>query len=125
MGEAQEEKEAHRIAFEELDGALQPEALEPWKLEIEYWEHNPNDPLVTNPFEPKVTRKWCWSFIFLIQSLRCRSIAITQAAVRLKLAEMEACDLQQGVDLSLHPDISPSVFIASGIDIEGEQYVVY
>ncbi|KAG1868451.1 hypothetical protein F4604DRAFT_1881562 [Suillus subluteus] len=102
MGEAQEEKEAHRIAFKELDGALRPKALDPWKLEIEYWEHNPNDPLVTNPFEPKVT-------------------SITQAAVRLKLAKMEARDLQQGVDLSLHPDISPSVFIASGIDIEGEQ----
>ncbi|KAG1852201.1 hypothetical protein F4604DRAFT_1883522 [Suillus subluteus] len=98
MSEAQEEREAHRIAFEELDDALEPGTSDSWKLEIEYWEHNPNDSLVTNPFEPKVTR-----------------------AIRLKLAEMEARDLQQGIDISLHPDISPSVFIASGIDLESEQ----
>ncbi|KAG1864793.1 hypothetical protein F4604DRAFT_1882005 [Suillus subluteus] len=103
MDEAQEEKEAHRIAFEELDGALPPGASDPWRSEIEYWECNPNDSSVTNLFEPKVT-------------------SITQAAVRLKLAEMEARDLQQGIDISFHPDISPSVFIASGIDLEGEQY---
>ncbi|KAG2122502.1 hypothetical protein DEU56DRAFT_873615 [Suillus clintonianus] len=102
MNEAKEEKEAHEIAFEELDGALPPKASDPWKLEIEYWECNPNDSLVSNPFEPKVT-------------------SITQATVRLKLAEMEARDLQQGVDISCHPDISPSVFIASGIDLESEQ----
>ncbi|KAG1884343.1 hypothetical protein F4604DRAFT_1878735 [Suillus subluteus] len=102
MDEAQEEKEAHSIAFKELDGALPPGASDPWRSEIEYWECNPNDSSVTNPFEPKVT-------------------SITQAAVRLKLAEMEAHDLQQGVDISFHPNISPSVFIASGIDLEGEQ----
>ncbi|KAJ8584343.1 hypothetical protein M405DRAFT_866304 [Rhizopogon salebrosus TDB-379] len=102
MGEAQEETEAHRLEFEELDGALKPEVSDPWKSEIEYWEHNPNDPSITNPFEPKVT-------------------PVTQATVRLKLIEMEARDLQQGTDVSLHPDISPSVFIASGIDLENEQ----
>lgn len=49
------------------------------------------------------------------------SIAITQAAVRLKLVEMEACQLQEGNDVSLHPDISPNVLIATGIDLKSEQ----
>jgi hypothetical protein len=49
------------------------------------------------------------------------SIAIMQAAVRLQLAEIEARELQEGNNTSLHPDISPSVFIAIGIDLESEQ----
>jgi hypothetical protein len=49
------------------------------------------------------------------------SIVIMQAAVRLKLAEMEACQLQDGTDMLLHPDISPSMFIAIGIDLESKQ----
>jgi hypothetical protein len=49
------------------------------------------------------------------------SIAITQAAVQLKLAKMEARQLQDRTDMSLHPDISPSMFIAIGIDLESKQ----
>ncbi|KAG1833310.1 hypothetical protein EV424DRAFT_1341761 [Suillus variegatus] len=55
MDDAQEEKEAHVMAFKELDSALHPKASDPWKLEIKYWEHNPNDSLVTNSFKLK---KW-------------------------------------------------------------------
>lgn len=49
------------------------------------------------------------------------SIAIMQAAVPLKPVEMEVHQLQEGNDMSLHPDISPSVLIATGIDLESEQ----
>ncbi|KAG1869296.1 hypothetical protein C8R48DRAFT_771447 [Suillus tomentosus] len=100
MDEAQEEKDAHRIAFEELDDASPPGVSDSWKLEIKYWECNPNNSSVTNPFESKVT-------------------SITQAAVQLKLMEIEAYDLQQGMDISFHPNISPSIFIASGVNLEG------
>ncbi|KAG2155314.1 uncharacterized protein EDB93DRAFT_1239208 [Suillus bovinus] len=78
IDKAQEEKEAYRMAFEELDGALQPRTSDPWRLEIEYWEHNPNDSSVTNPFRPKVTPRY------------------------------------QHIS-------SPSVFVASGVDLENEQ----
>lgn len=66
----------------------------------------------------------CWTFTFLIQVLRCRQTAISQVAIQLKLAEMEASDLQQGTDISLHPNISPSVFITSNVDLESEQYYI-
>ncbi|KAG0696153.1 hypothetical protein DFH29DRAFT_984710 [Suillus ampliporus] len=102
MNEAKEEREAHWIAFDELNEALKLEATGPWKIEIEHWEDNPNDSSVTNPFEAKV-------------------ISITQATVRLKLAQLEAAELQQGTDVSMHADVSPSIFIASGIDLENEQ----
>ncbi|KAG1727454.1 uncharacterized protein EDB91DRAFT_1239524 [Suillus paluster] len=48
--------------------------------------------------------------------------ALKLTAVRLKLAQLEAAELQQGMDVSLHADVSPSIFIASGIDLENEQY---
>jgi hypothetical protein len=35
--------------------------------------------------------------------------------------ELEAEELQRGIDSSLHPEISPSMLIASGIDLEEEQ----
>jgi hypothetical protein len=37
------------------------------------------------------------------------------------LARLEADELERGVDLSLHPDVSPTVLIASGIGLEEEQ----
>lgn len=57
----------------------------------------------------------------VVQYLIYISIAITQAAVRLKMVELESRQLREGNDTSLHPDISPSVFIATGIDLESEQ----
>ncbi|KAG1870583.1 hypothetical protein DFJ58DRAFT_852169 [Suillus subalutaceus] len=102
MIEAKEEHEAHQTAFQELDEALAPETTEAWKVEIESWEENPNDSSVTNPFEAKV-------------------IPVTQAAVWLKLAQLEASELHQGTDTSMHADVSPSIFIALGIDLENEQ----
>lgn len=44
-----------------------------------------------------------------------------QAGVRLTLAQLEAWDLERGVDLSLHPEVSPSVFVGLGLDLEEEQ----
>ncbi|KAG2090914.1 uncharacterized protein F5147DRAFT_748193 [Suillus discolor] len=102
VGLGNKESKAHQIVFEELHGVLKPETTETWKIEIEDWEDNPNDSSVTNPFEAKV-------------------IPITQAAVHLRLAQLEAAELQQGTDVSMHTDVSPSIFIASGIDLESEQ----
>jgi hypothetical protein len=48
---------------------------------------------------------------------------VTQASVRLELSQLEAQQLRQGIDASLHPDVSPSVLIAVGIDLEALQYV--
>ncbi|KAG2750180.1 hypothetical protein P692DRAFT_20874680 [Suillus brevipes Sb2] len=74
-------------------------SLSVWKSEIESWEEDNTQP---NPFESRV-------------------IPMTQAAIRRQLAEKEAADLQAGVGVSLHADISPSVLIASGIDLQDQQ----
>ncbi|KAG2107192.1 uncharacterized protein F5147DRAFT_746009 [Suillus discolor] len=99
--EAQIEKADHGAAFEEFDSVITSEHRFTWKAEMEAWEENPNDTTVTNPLQPK-------------------GIAITQASARLSLAQLKAEELECGVDLSLHPDVSPSVLIASGIDLKEE-----
>ncbi|KAG2144236.1 hypothetical protein DEU56DRAFT_937900 [Suillus clintonianus] len=102
MKDARVEKAEHQAAFEEFDAVITPEHRAAWLSEMEGWEENPNDTTILNPFETK-------------------AIAITQAGARLKLAELEAEELAHGVDVSLHPEISPSVLIAAGLDIEDEQ----
>ncbi|KAG1807133.1 uncharacterized protein BJ212DRAFT_1449387 [Suillus subaureus] len=44
-----------------------------------------------------------------------------QASVRLELSQLEGQQLTDGVDSSLHPEVSPSVLIAAGIDLESLQ----
>ncbi|KAG2048882.1 hypothetical protein BDR06DRAFT_975718 [Suillus hirtellus] len=54
--------------------------------------------------------------------LRARSlITLTQAAVRSQLAESEAQDLQAGINHSLDINVSPSVLISGGIELEDMQ----
>ncbi|KAG2338577.1 hypothetical protein BDR05DRAFT_1004149 [Suillus weaverae] len=96
MKDALVENAAHKLAFEEFNAAITPKHCSARLAEMEAWEENPND-------MPKL-----W-------------VTITQAGAWLKLMELEAEELQQGIDTSLHPDISPSVLIASGIDLEEEQ----
>ncbi|KAG2345649.1 hypothetical protein BDR05DRAFT_1013616 [Suillus weaverae] len=93
MKETTAEKGEHRAAFEEFDSVITPENRTAWKAEMEAWEENPNNITVT----------------------------ITQASACLSLAQLEAEELEHGVDLLLHSDISPSVLIRSGIDLEQEQ----
>jgi hypothetical protein len=48
-------------------------------------------------------------------------LAMTQAMVRLQFAERERRDLQDGIDSSLHAEISPSVLVANGLELEDQQ----
>ncbi|KAG2119820.1 uncharacterized protein F5147DRAFT_742104 [Suillus discolor] len=96
------EKAEHETTFEEFNTAITPEHCSAWLAEMETWEDNPNDTTIPNPLEAK-------------------AMSITQAGARLKLTELEAEELQRGINASLHPEISPSVLIASGIDLEEEQ----
>jgi hypothetical protein len=46
---------------------------------------------------------------------------MTLTTARLQLVQLEARELQQGRDASLHPDISPSSLISLGLDLEESQ----
>ncbi|KAG0693366.1 hypothetical protein DFH29DRAFT_985501 [Suillus ampliporus] len=104
MKEATLEKAAFHVAFEELNNALTEKHCIAWKAKVEKWEDNPNDAHVPNPFEPK-------------------SVVITQAGACLKLVQLEVWELERGVDVSLHPEVSPSVFVGLGLDLEEEQFM--
>ncbi|KAG1851306.1 hypothetical protein DFJ58DRAFT_842195 [Suillus subalutaceus] len=69
------------------------------RLEVEAWEE---DNIKPNPFESRVA-------------------SITQAAVHAQLVDLEAQELEAGNDCSLHVNVSPSILISSGIELEDQQ----
>ncbi|KAG2746737.1 hypothetical protein P692DRAFT_201840841 [Suillus brevipes Sb2] len=93
------ECEQHQRDFEEFNRALteeRPSEVAQWKEVVESWECDLSS---KNPFE-------------------ITTVSMTLAAVRLKLSQQEAEDLENGLNNSLHMDISPSVLISSGMDLE-------
>ncbi|KAG1785033.1 uncharacterized protein HD556DRAFT_1435285 [Suillus plorans] len=99
MEEATKWEREHCAALCDLEATVQPALLEEWELEVQTWEEDNTRP---NPFESKVA-------------------PITQAAVRSQLAESEAQDSQAGINHSLNIDVSPSVLISGGIELEDMQ----
>ncbi|KAF8170553.1 hypothetical protein BJ912DRAFT_933216 [Pholiota molesta] len=89
----------HVIGHQELESTISRESLDEWTKEVEAWEANSS---LRNPFESTVSGP-------------------TQAAVRRALAEEEQCLLEQGKDFSLDDEVTPSVLISTGIDLENEQ----
>ncbi|KIM60962.1 hypothetical protein SCLCIDRAFT_26283 [Scleroderma citrinum Foug A] len=100
--EAIPEHNNHQQDFKELTRSLMlkfPVQLTLWKQQVEEWENYSMNP---NPFEVK-------------------NDGITQASVRLQLAKDEAKLSVGESELSLHPDVMPSIFIGTGIDLEEQQ----
>ncbi|KAG1884562.1 hypothetical protein F4604DRAFT_1878640 [Suillus subluteus] len=95
MEEAVKWEWEHCIALYDLEGTIQPTLLGEWGIEVEMWEEDSTHP---NPFE-----------------------TITQAAVRSQLAELEAQELQAGINHSLNDDVSPSALISGRIELEDMQ----
>jgi hypothetical protein len=115
----------HVLAHRELGLSLPGETVKEWTAAVVAWEMDPTKP---NPFEMQFE---CTSsffgviFSFPISALIWFSPVPTQAAVRRELAEAEALDLAAGKDFTLDANISPSVFVSSGLDLEAEQYVFF
>ncbi|KAF8425786.1 hypothetical protein L210DRAFT_3615051 [Boletus edulis BED1] len=98
LKEAVPEQSEHQDDLREFEASLSEQygtQLTKWKQDIEAWENDMSKP---NPFEVK-------------------SHFITQASVRLQLAMDDA----RVTSISLHPDITASVLISTGIDLENQQ----
>lgn len=89
----------HVNAHRELEATLNQEDLPGWNEAMNAWEKDPSQP---NPF------------VMLCDAPK-------QSAVRKELAEAEAKAIAEKKDFSLSSDISPSVLISRGIDLESEQ----
>ncbi|KAG1893035.1 uncharacterized protein F5891DRAFT_1131406 [Suillus fuscotomentosus] len=83
-----------------FEASLATDELAEWRKDIEAWEKDRSRP---NPFEDRATT------------------TMTQAAVCLALSMAEATEIERGNDVSLHDDISPSVLISSGLELEDQQ----
>lgn len=83
----------------DFEEAIPTESITSWHQMVEEWEADRSKP---NPFESA-------------------AVPITQASVRLELSQAEADQLKRGLDVSLHAEVSPSVLIAAGTDLEAQQ----
>ncbi|KAG1801184.1 hypothetical protein EV424DRAFT_1474766 [Suillus variegatus] len=102
--EAVRAEQEHRIALSELEDSIRESelgasSLQKWREEIESWEVDHTKP---NPFERRVD-------------------TMTQAAVRLELAKQDTKELEDGTAVSLHSEVSCSILISTGIDLEHAQ----
>ncbi len=51
------------------------------------------------------------------------SAALSQDAIRLHLSDTEAATLASGGLVMLHNEVTPSMYISTGMDLEHQQYV--
>ncbi|KAG2743074.1 hypothetical protein P692DRAFT_20747410, partial [Suillus brevipes Sb2] len=98
MKDALVERAQHQAAFDEFNTVISIEHCAAWLSEMLSVSKAcvPSDPLLMI------------------------DIAITQAGAQLRLAELEANKLEQGIDVSLHPEVLPSILIVSSLDLEEE-----
>ncbi|KAG1854315.1 hypothetical protein C8R48DRAFT_609911, partial [Suillus tomentosus] len=102
--EAIKAKTEHHHALTELEKSIKQSdlgvaSLTNWTNKVLAWELDHSNP---NPFESRVT-------------------ATMQAAVRLELLMQDAQDLEDRSSVSLHSDVTLSILISTGLDIEHTQ----
>ncbi|KAF8836637.1 hypothetical protein BDN67DRAFT_992063 [Paxillus ammoniavirescens] len=98
MKEAVMHKNKQEAILYDLEAALLPDMVSEWTTEVEAWKANQE---MMNPYEHKHK-------------------VMTQAKIRLELARDKTKKLQTGNDISLHSEVSPSVLISSGLDLEDQ-----
>ncbi|KAG2152984.1 uncharacterized protein EDB93DRAFT_1239811 [Suillus bovinus] len=94
----------HHHALVDLEGSIKQSelgaaSLVAWTEEVIAWESDHTKP---NPFNSQ-------------------SQEITQATVCLALIQQDAKDLEEGSSISLHSEVTPSILISTGLDIENVQ----
>ncbi|KAG2065107.1 hypothetical protein BDR04DRAFT_1122079 [Suillus decipiens] len=99
LKEAIPQQDHHVLDLANFKQAISTESLESWCQMVEEWQSNQSNP---NPFEST-------------------AIPVTQASVHLELSQAEADQLKHGLDVSLHAEVSLSVLIAAGMDLEAQQ----
>lgn len=79
---------------------------------------------VHNPFEVRVSRS-CSIFCchVLCSDAYPVQLALTQPAVRKRLADAEASEAPRANNIVVHENVSPAVFINTGLELEDAQFV--
>ncbi|KAG5634322.1 hypothetical protein H0H81_002404 [Sphagnurus paluster] len=97
--EAVEMREELVLAFEAFDAALPTKDTKTWTDLVQMWEKGGTE---VNPFATKFE-------------------SITENAVHLKLAREEQAQLTENLTHTLHEDVSPTLMIAQGLELEDHQ----
>lgn len=109
------------MAFEEFHNALPPNSTNEWRKAVELWEA---DPAQTNPFAATAPCEYCsvpsMTHVAL-SNLHTFITAVTQASVRLQLAEEEQARITAGEAFLAHTDMSASTMINVGLELEEQQ----
>ncbi|KAH9478096.1 hypothetical protein JR316_0010334 [Psilocybe cubensis] len=95
--EAIHERKEHVESFIEFDAVLPKDTTSEWTQMCQAWEKDPKQP---NPFA------------------LAKNANITESDVRLRLACKESEAVKRGDSLALHVDVSPSVLISQGLQLE-------
>ncbi|KAF4583887.1 hypothetical protein EYR40_002384 [Pleurotus pulmonarius] len=102
MKEAIPECSMHVENHRELEAHVDPATILEWREVVEAWETDRSKP---NPYMSETA-------------------SLSQDAIRLRLADAEAAALAAGTLAQLHDKMTPSMYVASGIDLEQQQYAL-
>ncbi|KAF4600288.1 hypothetical protein EYR38_004912 [Pleurotus pulmonarius] len=102
MKEAVPQCSLHVENHRELEAHIEAATVLEWRKVVQAWEADRSKP---NPYMAETT---------------CTSLS--QDAIRLRLADAEAAALAAGTLDQLHDEMTPSMYVASGLDLEHQQY---
>ncbi|KAF6763520.1 hypothetical protein DFP72DRAFT_986476 [Ephemerocybe angulata] len=98
--EAIQQRANQIAAFQEFDSALPENLTKSWTAIVQKWESNPRS---RNPYKAEAKSQ------------------ITYNSIRLALAEEDKAALGRGEDIPVHSDVTASMFILQGLEIEESQ----
>jgi hypothetical protein len=101
--------------WNEMSASMDQQQVAGWLAEIVAWENDSSQP---NPFQSRSTSNFIFSFTLFKFNLIL--LDLSQADVRLRLAEQDAFDLQR-VGMSVSTEKGPSAMIYEGLELEESQ----
>jgi hypothetical protein len=110
----------HVDAFVEFSAALPAESVLDWTKLCQKWE---KDRTKQNPFM-NLRNGMIFFFHYFTSTIVLTNpviIAVSEAEVRLRLAQEDADELAKGKQRSVHEDVSPSMLICQGLELEDLQ----
>ncbi|KAF9487933.1 hypothetical protein BDN71DRAFT_1478250 [Pleurotus eryngii] len=100
MKEAVPECSTHTENHRELEAQIEEATITEWRTMVEIWKSDRSKP---NPYMVETT-------------------ALSQDAIRLHLSDLEAATLASGTLVMLHDEMTPSMFVSTGVDLEQQQH---
>ncbi|KAF4588911.1 hypothetical protein EYR40_010466 [Pleurotus pulmonarius] len=100
MKEAIPQCSTHVENHRELEAHMDLAIILQWRTVVEAWEADRSQP---NPYMAETT-------------------TLSQDAIRLRLTDAEATALAAGTLHQLHDEVTPSMYVATGLDLEYQQY---